>query len=138
VACLVLVLEASGGKEQQNQRQQQEHTPCGRQFFDDSPKQRFGDVPPALAARLSRLPLAQSRGIQPVAGTRIFFQLRPELVHLQPLADALPELFGFLSEVPVRLQGDDILPGNPNSLPAPDRQDGSSFANIFNRPTITG
>jgi len=45
-----------------------------------------------MGASLSLCPLGQARRIQAVTRTRIFFELRPELVDFQALAHTLPKL----------------------------------------------
>ena len=72
VARFVVVFAATRWQENQNQADQQKHTACGRKLLDDRPEQRFCEVPGALKQCLSRFPVSDARGIEPVTGASIF------------------------------------------------------------------
>src|SRR5208282_4027241 len=61
------ICESERRKEQEDQPEQQQHAPRGRQLLDDCPEQRLEQVPRALTPRLTLQPLAYIRRIKPIA-----------------------------------------------------------------------
>src|SRR5262249_10690470 len=95
---LVSKCESTNRKNQQDERQQEKNAARGRELLHDCPEQRLGDEPESAKSELAFRALAEARRIEPIARTRILFELRPELIDFETFTDALPEALRICSQ----------------------------------------
>jgi hypothetical protein len=86
------IAKAAAGNQQHDQRDQQQHPARGRKLFQNRPKEFLDDMQAVSATGETlgclRLNVA---GVEPVAGARFGFELRPKLAELESFRDTLPE-----------------------------------------------